>query len=447
MKNKSILLIFLVALLISGCSITESPVDLMKPPELSDDKENIRIAIKEYLPKNTKLITPPTDDNKFSSIKFVDIDGDGMDEALVFYSMTLEDNPFRILILKKQDSLWVNKDEIKIIGQDLDKVLFKNILGNKGMEIIVGSKEKYSIYKNITVYSLTKREKKVIFKNEYDDFIIDDLDNDAISELLLFKKGSDMEGAQAELYKNSMDVISKVDEVMFSKNADINYVFYDYLYKNEKGIIISTLEDKEFINTYLMKVEGGKLVNLISDGFIKSRKEDTLDVIKPKDINKDGTLEFAVPNKIQENSSEKLINKLTEWYSYDGNSGIKLEAINYYDEVLNFTFDLPLKWKDNLIITNQTSHKNTIREEDYVSVDYKKDANSKKINLLNIYIYNKDRLKRIENNEVKKEFTKILEDKDRIYYIDSNKNLDELKNVNFNSEIEKIKKSFKFLEN
>ncbi len=447
MKNKSILLIFLVALLISGCSITESPVDLMKPPELSDDKENIRIAIKEYLPKNTKLITPPTDDNKFSSIKFVDIDGDGMDEALVFYSMTLEDNPFRILILKKQDSLWVNKDEIKIIGQDLDKVLFKNILGNKGMEIIVGSKEKYSIYKNITVYSLTKREKKVIFKNEYDDFIIDDLDNDAISELLLFKKGSDMEGAQAELYKNSMDVISKVDEVMFSKNADINYVFYDYLYKSEKGIIISTLEDKEFINTYLMKVEGGKLVNLISDGFIKSRKEDTLDVIKPKDINKDGTLEFAVPNKIQENSSEKLINKLTEWYSYDGNSGIKLEAINYYDEVLNFTFDLPLKWKDNLIITNQTSHKNTIREEDYVSVDYKKDANSKKINLLNIYIYNKDRLKRIENNEVKKEFTKILEDKDRIYYIDSNKNLDELKNVNFNSEIEKIKKSFKFLEN
>lgn len=447
MKNKSILLIFLVALLISGCSITESPVDLMKPPELSDDKENIRIAIKEYLPKNTKLITPPTDDNKFSSIKFVDIDGDGMDEALVFYSMTLEDNPFRILILKKQDSLWVNKDEIKIIGQDLDKVLFKNILGNKGMEIIVGSKEKYSIYKNITVYSLTKREKKVIFKNEYDDFIIDDLDNDAISELLLFKKGSDMEGAQAELYKNSMDVISKVDEVMFSKNADINYVFYDYLYKSEKGIIISTLEDKEFINTYLMKVEGGKLVNLISDGFIKSRKEDTLDVIKPKDINKDGTLEFAVPNKIQENSSEKLINKLTEWYSYDGNSGIKLEAINYYDEVLNFTFDLPLKWKDNLIITNQTSHKNTIREEDYVSVDYKKDANSKKINLLNIYIYNKDRLKRIENNEVKKEFTKILEDKDRIYYIDSNKNLDELTNVNFNSEIEKIKKSFKFLEN
>ena len=446
MKNKSILLIFLVALLISGCSITESPVDLMKPPELSDDKENIRIAIKEYLPKNTKLITPPTDDNKFSSIKFVDIDGDGMDEALVFYSMTLEDNPFRILILKKQDSLWVNKDEIKIIGQDLDKVLFKNILGNKGMEIIVGSKEKYSIYKNITVYSLTKREKKVIFKNEYDDFIIDDLDNDAISELLLFKKGSDMEGAQAELYKNSMDVISKVDEVMFSKNADINYVFYDYLYKSEKGIIISTLEDKEFINTYLMKVEGGKLVNLISDGFIKSRKEDTLDVIKPKDINKDGTLEFAVPNKIQENSSEKLINKLTEWYSYDGNSGIKLEAINYYDEVLNFTFDLPLKWKDNLIITNQTSHKNTIREEDYVSVDYKKDANSKKINLLNIYIYNKDRLKRIENNEVKKEFTKILEDKDRIYYIDSNKNLDELTNVNFNFEIEKIKKSFKFLE-
>lgn len=446
-KSKLVFLLFLVALFVSGCSITESPEELMQPPKLEGDKEEIRMAIKEYLPKNTKLITPPMDDDKLSSIKFVDLDGDGVDEALVFYSIYLEESPYRILILKKQNQKWVNKDEIKITGQELDRVLFKNISGNNGLEIVIGSKEKYSLNKDITVYALNKREKQVVFKNMYDEVIIDDLDNDEVSELLLLKKGTETQPTTAELYKSTRDGILKVDEVSFSANTEINYAVYDYLYKNEKGIIISTTEDKEFINTYLMKVVEGKLVDLLDVGFIKSRKEDTLSVVKPIDINQDETLEFAVPNKIQRNSPEKLINKVTEWYSYDGDRGVKLVAINYYDEVLNFSFDLPLKWRDKLIVTNQTSHKNTIREEDFVSVDFKEDDDSKRINLLNIYVYNKDRLKRIENNIIKKEYTKVLEDKDRIYYLDKQNNRDELKKRNLDTEVEKIEKSFRLLEN
>lgn len=445
MKRKLMLLVLLSSLFLGGCSMTDSPEELTHPPKLEGEKEDIKLALKDYLPQNTRPIIPPTD-GKGSAIKLVDLDGDGEEEAIVFYSIELEENPIRVLVLKKENERWVNKAEIKVIGQDLDKVMFKDLDGDGGLEIIIGSKIKYSVVKKLSVYSMHKGDLEILFKSDYDDLLVDDLNNDKQAEILVLNANKETGESFGEVHKYLAGKVKKIDTITFNNKASINYVKYDYIYKNKKGIIISTTTKEDYINIYLFKMEGEKLKNLLSRGLIQTKKETNTDIPLPKDINKDGVIEFAIPNKIQDNKDEGKINWVTEWYSFDGKDNIEPKALNYYDEKLNFTFDLPLKWKDKLTITNLTRNENTIREEEFIRLDYKKDENSETTELFTIYIYSKDKLKRLEDNKIKEKAIKILEDGENVYYLERNEKINSGKLEHLADEVEKIEKTFRFIE-
>lgn len=448
MKDKlTILVLLLSTLAFSGCSIIESPEDLTVPPKLEEDKEGIRRAIEEYLPKNTKPIIPPTDDSG-SYIKLVDLDGDGEDEALVFYNAELEEKPIRILVLKKEGSEWKNISEIKVVGQELDEVAFKDVDGEKGLEVIIGSKIKYSLDKHLSVYSMKNGEMDRIFKNSYDAIIIDDLDGDKLTELLLLKLNRENDESYGELYKAQDGKMKQIDKVSFSDRAEINYAEHDYIYKNKKGIIISTTVEEDFINIYLMKVEDGKINKLLKDEVITTEKQEETEIMMPRDVDKDGTIDFALPNSLQKDSKNDLINWVTEWYSFDGQDDIELKRLNYYDEKLNFTFELPLEWKDKITITNLTKNENTIKQEEYVKVEYKENETSPKTLLFTVYIYDKDKLKRAEEDPISEDYKQImnLDDSSRVYYIYKNEELSKQETGKVNEEMKKIEKTIRLLE-
>lgn len=448
MKKRFTLATFvLFTLLLSGCSMIDSPEELTGPPKLKGDKEEIRLAIKEYLPPNARPLIPPTEDLG-SHIKLTDLDGDGKDEAVIFYSIDLEENPIRILVLKKVNSVWKNKPEIKIKGQELDRVLFKDLDGDGGLEIVVGSKIKYSLDKDINIYSISGGNLENIFKAKYDEIVIDDLDNDKFSELLVLKLNREDNQSSGELYKYSTGKMRKVDKISFNEGAEINYATYDYIYRNQKGIVISTTTSENLVNLYMLTVKDLKLENLLSDRVIQSKKPEGSKVLTPRDMNNDGTIEVAIPSKFQEDNAGEsdLVNWVTEWRSFDGKGGTQVEAINYYDEKLNFTFELPLRWRDRLTITNLTKNENTIKQVEYVSVEYRGNEDNYKTNLFTISIYDKDKLKRSESNPISKDSKQILEDETRVYYVDKNKDINETKNSFINEEIKEIEKTFRLLE-
>lgn len=447
MKDRlTILGLLLVTLFMSGCSIIESPEELTVPPKLEGDKEGIRRAIEEYLPKNTKPIIPPTDDSG-SYIKLVDLDGDGEDEALVFYNVELEDKPIRILVLKKEDDEWENINEIKVVGQDLDEVAFKDVDGKKGLEVIIGSKIKYSLDKHLSVYSMKGGKMERIFKNSYDAIIIDDLDGDKLTELMLLKLNRESDESYGELYKSVQGKIKQIDKVSFNDKAEINYAEHDYIYKNKKGIIISTTLEEDFINIYLMKVEDGKINNLLKDDVITTEKQEDTEIVSPRDIDRDGTIDFALPNSLQDDGESELINWVTSWYSFDGVDDIELKRLNYYDEKLNFTFELPLEWKDKIIITNLTKNENTIKQEEYVKVEYKANENSSRIHLFTVYIYDKDKLRRSEENQISEDYKELFVDSSRAYYIYENEELEKNYPESMSEKVRKIQRTIRLLEN
>ncbi|AFS77161.1 putative lipoprotein [Gottschalkia acidurici 9a] len=415
----SVVILSILTTIVSGCSINGSPEDLMRPPKLESNREQVKVALQEYLPQNAKLVIPPSND-KPSAIKFLDLDGDGKREAIIFYNLDLDENPLRALILKNENKKWNNKGELKILGQDLDKVFFKDIDGDGGLDIIIGSKVRYSLSKNLNIYSFKNGNIDELLESTYEHLVVEDLNNDGLAETILLKSNKEQKQVRGELYKYNQGKVEMMDEVNFENISEINSIKEGYIGENTQGVVISTTGIDKLLKIYILKAEDNSLVNVVEGGFIESEKVPNIEYVLPQDIDKDGIMEFAIP-KVQKRNDEQIENPtswLTEWYSWDGDKSIVLKKINYYDEISNFSFDFPLTWRENIIVTNSKKDTNIISDEEWIKVDYRDNSEKpKRYHLFTIYIYTDEGLKRKDHSKNKEEPVKILEDIDKNYFI------------------------------
>ena len=72
------------ALLLTGCAVGTSVDNLLKPPQLSVEQEQIYQALQNAVGNNITLQYPRSGDN-LSAFIVCDMDDDGEDEAMVFY--------------------------------------------------------------------------------------------------------------------------------------------------------------------------------------------------------------------------------------------------------------------------------------------------------------------------------------------------------------------------
>lgn len=131
---------FLVAALLylSGCRIPATPNDLINPPSsdlgLSENKWD---AIQKLLPEGAHLV--PQTIGQGNGISFGDIDGDGIDEALVVY----KENPLRgkmlkAALLKKKSAQWHIVWDAKGFGYGLDYSKIADVNRDGLPEVVLG---------------------------------------------------------------------------------------------------------------------------------------------------------------------------------------------------------------------------------------------------------------------------------------------------------------------
>ena len=93
---------------LSGCTFGSSIDNLMAPPKLSVEQEQIYSALTDATGTSISLKYPKS--GKYLSAFIIeDIDGDGGNEALVFYErngLGVEENTLRINVLDQDDGNW-----------------------------------------------------------------------------------------------------------------------------------------------------------------------------------------------------------------------------------------------------------------------------------------------------------------------------------------------------
>ena len=180
LKKKGMIIILLTIMMLSSCRI--SVEDFLVAPSLEKDQTSIKEAIEGLSAERTVLKYPGAGDWR-SPIHFIDLDCDGVDEAIVFYRVSAEGINTRIAVLERDDfGEWSINSEIEGAGSDIGNIT------------TIEMKSIDEVYLLVEWSSVNMEEQRLAVYRYYDgilsagleegclDYIVGDLDGDSVIE-------------------------------------------------------------------------------------------------------------------------------------------------------------------------------------------------------------------------------------------------------------------------
>lgn len=205
-------LLLLMVVLFSSCGSFSfnSAENLIRPPKLSGDDGALQAAFESALKdKGEYILKYPSDGDYRSAFVKFDCDGDGSDEAFVFYSLKAEAMNIYMYILDYKDGEWTPVGEIQGDGNDVHSIEFSDLNNDGQSEILVGwSSLDLKTNKKLSVYASTATENdsvdyRAAAIETFTDKYTVDLDGDGETEifLVLINSTSDSYTTEARLLK------------------------------------------------------------------------------------------------------------------------------------------------------------------------------------------------------------------------------------------------------
>ncbi len=195
MKIKRIIAVIMLVVMVvmcSGCSLNFFSVEsLMSPPAQSGKNGEVEAAFKKLMSEKTIQLRTPTSGDYQTAFVLFDINGDGSEEAIVFYTDSSIDASVRMSLLECVNDTWMICADIKGAGSGVFEVSFSDMDNNGNTEILVG----WSLYdsktsKIVSVYEISVGEKGVFSLNTkgneyYNSKTITDFNGDNKDDLVL----------------------------------------------------------------------------------------------------------------------------------------------------------------------------------------------------------------------------------------------------------------------
>ena len=140
-KSKFLCIVLILCVIVasfSGCSLNFFSVEsLLIPPAQSGENGEIQKAFNELMKNKTVQLKSPASGEFQSPFVLYDIDADGKDEVLVFYSESNTEGSVRVLLMKEINGDWKFCDDVKGAGNGIYDVNFVDVNNDSKPEIFV----------------------------------------------------------------------------------------------------------------------------------------------------------------------------------------------------------------------------------------------------------------------------------------------------------------------
>lgn len=344
------------ALLLTGCAFGSSIDNLMTPPKLSVEQEQIYSALTDATGPSISLKYPKS--GKYLSAFIVeDIDNDGGNEAIVFYErtgLTMEENTLRMNVLDQDEGKWRSVSDDPVEGAEIEKVMISQLGSNNRVNIIIGSSLINRSEKNVTIYNYVPEEGRLSpnFSSSCSFIDVTDLDSDGQNEFLLLAGSAMGAPATAEVYKLNEDGLYH----KYSKRLSGNFTEFDSLRYGDigggrRGLYIDALSGTGAIQTDVIYMDSSGLNKVFET------PEDSLVTVRPagcssSDIDGDGMLEIPVQINAAgyEDVSESEQMKLTNWMYISKDNRLERKYTSYYSVNEGYIFIFPKNWRNRVTV-------------------------------------------------------------------------------------------------
>ena len=371
-----IILTIALACSLSACDFLISDGDaLLSPPRLEGELYYIQEALIDYAGEDITLKYPTAGEYR-SAFILRDINGDGTNEAIAFYSRT-EDSTvtMHINLMTKEDG-WKSKGDIGIVGSGVEKVIFRDLAGDGVEEISVGWSIYGSVDRQVGIYSFDGNQLTQRTLESYTDFLTVDIDADNEEELFVINLNLNDKTATAKAFSVNESGIEEKGIATLDGSVTSYY-----------APVVSKLADGRTA-VYIDAVKGsGTLTELVwfeSEG-LKSlydgKAEATTATYRPsivssRDFNNDGIIDIPLQSLLLSTKDKEDFDKVyvTDWSFFDGEKLNKSVSalMNYAD---GYYITIPKNRQDSLHLARKTESRLRI----FYSYDAKKGTQGKEV--------------------------------------------------------------------
>lgn len=359
MKTKKTILVtllILVVMLFSGCSKFNIEIsELITPPDPTGELNEIRQALFEYAGEDITLRYPKSGDFR-SAFIIEDIDGDGTEDALAFYSTLSEESTtvMHVNLITKLEGEWVSVSDNAVESSAIESVEFIELSNDKIPEILVRWKISSRPTDMLSVFGFSNGGLTLEIQQECSYYIACDISGSEVPEFVIISSDSVAKKATANIYRFEkydvtnlatcpLDVeITELYSTQVSKLANGLPALYIDAAKSTLG----TITDVIYLD------ESGSFKNLFidEDG---TQNIETLRVSNALsyDIDSDEIPEIPLLKQLPSirGTSQNDIVYLTEWHKCDEN-GLNYLRSNYMNHNDGYAFSIDEDWKDVLTI-------------------------------------------------------------------------------------------------
>lgn len=394
----------LAVVLTAICLVNFKPIDaLMKPPMTGGENHKIQVAFEESLDEGYKLRVPLSGTYRSAYIS-EDLNNDGQEEIVVLYSTEDEVDIVKISFMMKINNKWTVVSKLESNYSEVHQVKFADIDGNGVMEMLVGwTVFRNDLSRNLNVYSIPidgSGNLESLYSTPYLVFDTVDINSDGISDIATFESSDD--GIILSCNMLSDGVVTKKATIALDASVySINTLSYDNGAEDD-GL-------RMYVDSY--KIDSGMITECIcwdntEEQFSKvkyggaSVLSSRLTGIACQDIDNNGNIEIPIEIQLKDSTlisgvgaNATTTQNLIKWVKLEDNGfSTVTHQLVYNNNDFGITFNE--KWLKNVTVINNYTN-NSIRfystkdaeqtllfELRYTSTQLEEDALSNKFKFL-----------------------------------------------------------------
>lgn len=351
-KIKLVYLLIIVLLGIvffCGCDLVlASPEDLITPPKSNQEKMEQRQLITSFLSREESLIVPEAL-NDANAYQYLDLDNDGVEEIIAFY--TNKENGFMLgfMILDQYENQWYLRHKVAAYGTDIHYFAVQDLDKDGKTEILLGVNTGYGSLKELYLYQLQEQELVEITEENritYDQITLACSTEGRGMLVIARMDTSVLEGSSdISVYSCNYGVMEPVYEETFSGYC--GEMCYAKVSEEFDGVYLA-MRNNHYVNILLLK-ETPNGFDIVMEHPL-SYDYETMNYINLfEDANKDGILEIiSIWEPELNNTTKDSEDFIQVWLQWDGQQGLYAVNAVLENHAEGYCFSIPLMWIDSL---------------------------------------------------------------------------------------------------
>lgn len=309
----------LTSLLLTGCAL-RTVDEMYALPKRSQAYNSLQSAIDSAM-YGLSYSAPVSGENQ-QTVQMADLDGDGVEEYIVFAQGGTE-KPLQVLVFRQEeDGTCRLMEVIESNGSAFEQVEYVQMDGIPGYELVVGRRVSDQVMRSVSVYSFSGGSAEQMMMVGYSKFLTCDLDEDGCSELMVILPGESETGTgSAVLYRVHDGVIERsMEEELSEEPAHIKRITLGKLSGGAPAVFVASAVNEESIVTDVFAWREGRFANISRTGETNTSVQTLRNFyVYADDIDSDGVLELPGLINMKRVSPEKenLQKFLIRWYAMD----------------------------------------------------------------------------------------------------------------------------------